>query len=90
MDLITILRRPVLSSARLRLSPGPSIELHEIRSKWKDADVTIPKHISKLTSLRAALNKISEWISSNLANVPQHHQLVVDLERLISCCRVLI
>lgn len=46
--------------------------------------------ISQLTALRAALSKISEWIQSDLAAVPQHHQLVVDLEQTVSCCQKLV
>lgn len=45
--------------------------------------------MSQLTALRAALNKIAEWVSSDLAGVPQHHQLVMDLEDSVTCCRVL-
>ena len=45
--------------------------------------------MSQLTALRAALNKIAEWVSSDLAGVPQHHQLVMDLGNSISCCRAL-
>ena len=45
--------------------------------------------MAQVTSLRAALNKICEWISSYLAGMPQHYQLVIDLEGSISCCRTL-
>ena len=64
--------------------------LNELHERWKDADLTIVNLVSQLTSLKAALNKISEWMDSDLANIPQHHQLVIDLESSILCCRVLI
>jgi hypothetical protein len=64
--------------------------LNELHERWKDADLTIINLVSQLTSLKAALNKISEWIDSDLADIPQHHQLVIDLENCIICCRMLI
>lgn len=60
-----------------------------LHDRWKDADLTIINLMSQLTALRAALNKIAEWVSSDLAGVPQHHQLVMDLGDSISCCRAL-
>ena len=64
--------------------------LRDLHDRWKDADLTIINLMSQLTALRAALRKIAEWISSDLADVPQHHQLVMDLEDSLSCCRMLI
>ena len=46
--------------------------------------------MSQLSSLRAALNKIEEWISSDLVDEPQHHLLIIDLDNTISCCRLLV
>ena len=63
--------------------------LRELHDRWEDADLTIVNLMSQLNSLRAALQKISEWISSNLANEPQHHQLVIDLEDSLTCCHML-
>ena len=39
---------------------------------------------------KAALNKLSEWTSSDLAREEQHHQLIIDLGESIICCRMLI
>ena len=64
--------------------------LRELHNIWEDADLTIVNLISQLTALRAALKKISEWISSDLADMPQHHQLVVDLKECLDCCTLLI
>jgi uncharacterized protein YaaN involved in tellurite resistance len=61
--------------------------LNELHARWKGADLTIINLVSQLTSLKAALNKISEWIDSD---IPQHHQLAIDLENSIICCRMLI
>ncbi len=64
--------------------------LLDLHNSWKDADHTIVNLMSQLIALRAALKKISEWISSDLAHAPQHHQLVMDLEDSVACCRMLI
>ncbi|MCJ1402596.1 hypothetical protein MMC11_005816 [Xylographa trunciseda] len=64
--------------------------LRELHNRWNTADITILNLIVQLTSLKAALNKISEWISSDLVDEPQHHQLLLDLEDSLTCCRILI
>lgn len=64
--------------------------LHDFRRHWKEADLTVALLMSQLTTLKAALNQIAEWISSSLADVPQYHQLTIDLEESLSSCNVLI
>lgn len=64
--------------------------LRDLYNTWKDADLTIVNLMSQLIALRAALGKISEWMSLDLAHVPQHHQLVMDLEDSVTCCRMLV
>ncbi|KAL8712899.1 MAG: hypothetical protein Q9225_006861 [Loekoesia sp. 1 TL-2023] len=64
--------------------------LRGIRSRWEAINLEISNLITQLNSLKAALNKISEWISSDLMDVPQHYQLVIDLDEAIVCCRVLV
>jgi len=63
--------------------------LREIHDRWKDADLTIINLISQLNSLKAALDEISEWIYSDLSELPQYHQLILDLEDSVTCCRML-
>lgn len=64
--------------------------LHELRQHWKDADLTVVLLISQLTTLKAALNHIADWISLSLSDVPQYHQLIIDLEESLNSCNVLI
>ena len=64
--------------------------LRTLRDKYKTAALMISNLITQLTSLKAALDKISEWIASDLVDAPQHHQLIIDLEEAIVCCRVLV
>jgi hypothetical protein len=53
--------------------------LRALYDKWRGADFTILNRITQLTSLRAALGKISERMSDLISN-PQYHQLVIDLQ----------
>ena len=64
--------------------------LRDIRERWNSADSTIFYLIAQLNALKAGLSKISEWLSADLQDVPQHYQLVIDLEESITCCRMLI
>jgi hypothetical protein len=62
--------------------------IHELCSQWREADFTFVNLIAQLTALKAALNKIQEWMDAEV--VEPHHQLVMDLEVSMSCCRMLI
>lgn len=64
--------------------------LHELRSRWKQADFTFINLIAQLTALKAALNKLEEWMDAGLdEGQDPYHQLVIDLELNITCCRML-
>ena len=70
---------------------GKSINtLRKLHEKWKDAEFIILNLITQLIALKAALSKISEWISSDLAYHPHHYQLVMDLGESIGCCKMLV
>ena len=62
--------------------------LRDLHNQWKEADFTLFNLIAQLTALKAALNKIGEWMDTD--SVEPHHQLVMDLDISISCCRMLI
>jgi|SRR5579862_3720083 len=62
--------------------------LRDLHDRWRDADFTVLNLITQLTALKAALSKIQEWIDSDPAE--QHHQLVMDLDMSMTCCRMLI
>jgi hypothetical protein len=62
--------------------------LRELHNQWKQADLTLVNLIAQLTALKAGLDKIQEWMDTDM--VETHHQLVMDLEVSISCCRMLI
>ncbi|SRR6266480_7454951 len=62
--------------------------IRELRNEWKEADFTFLCLVSQLAALRAALAKIKEWMDVDIAD--SHHQLVMDLDTSMSCCRILI
>lgn len=62
--------------------------IHEVHQQWKNADFTFIDLIAQLTALKAALTKIQEWADTDLAD--QHHQLVMDLDVSVTCCRMLV
>jgi hypothetical protein len=62
--------------------------LSELHNRWKQADFTFVNLIAQLTALKAALNKLQEWMDTDIDD--PHHQLVMDLEVSITCCRMLV
>lgn len=62
--------------------------LHTLDARYATADFTFMFLIGQLTSLKAALTMLQEWRSTD-SHEP-HHQLVMDWERSIACCRMLV
>jgi len=62
--------------------------LHTLHSRWKEADFTLINLIAQLTALKAALSKLQEWMDTDMDE--PHHQLVMDLEASVTCCRMLV
>jgi hypothetical protein len=63
--------------------------IHDLRGKWKEADLAFLSLASQLTTLRAALTKIQEWSDDELSAYSDY-QLIMDLDLSISCCRLLV
>lgn len=61
-----------------------------LQTKYKQADLTVQLFLGQLSTLRAALNEICQWINASLIGVPQHEQLVLDLTTSIEGCKVLL
>jgi hypothetical protein len=64
--------------------------LVNLQSKFRSASLVVSLLIGQLTTLKAALNQITEWVSDHLVNVPRHEQLVADLQVSLESCHVLI
>lgn len=62
--------------------------IRELANEYKIADLQFFSLVSQLTALRAAFDKILEWMDSDLGD--PHHQLVMDIDLSMSCCRMLI
>jgi guanine nucleotide-binding protein G(i) subunit alpha len=60
----------------------------ELRRQWRDADSAVFTFETQLITLKTALAKIQEWMDANFDD--PHHQLVMDLDRCIACCGMLI
>src|SRR4051812_5694852 len=63
--------------------------IRELAGEYKEADFRFLTLVSQLTALRAAFDKIYEWMGSDLVDDP-YHQLVMDLDVSMSCCRLLL
>jgi hypothetical protein len=65
--------------------------LHELHNRWKEADFTFVGLIAQLTALKAALTKLQGWMDAGLdEGQDPYHQLVIDLELNIACCKMLV
>ena len=64
--------------------------LSGIYSRWKHANLTVMLMISQLSTVKAALNEIGEWISSDPAAETAHHQLVIDLRQSVNSCHLIV
>jgi len=60
----------------------------ELRERWQDADLVVLTLEARLIAMRAALGEIERW-TATLTEAP-HHQLTMDLDHCLACCRVLI
>lgn len=60
----------------------------EVRSEYQIADLIILTFETQLAALRSALLKIKEWAKTETSD--PHHLLTIDLDRSISCCRLLV
>jgi hypothetical protein len=61
-----------------------------LQTRYRQADLTVSLLIGQLSTLKAALNQICEWIKTKLVAVPRHEQLVKDLNVSIEGCKVLL
>ena len=64
--------------------------LLDLQARYNRANLTLSLLIGQLSTLKAALNQISEWIDKSLDTIPAHQQLVIDLTTSLECCKVLI
>ncbi|KAK8876984.1 GNA-3 g protein alpha subunit GNA-3 [Apiospora arundinis] len=94
MDPLTILTTASTLSSMLNALDRTIANTTEVRGQWQDADLTVLLLENQLATLRTALGQIKDWIdgfSSSPVGFPElHSQLVMDLDRCLICCRLLI
>lgn len=61
--------------------------IRQLHNRWKESDFILINIISQLVALKATLTKIQEWLETD---VDPYHQLVMDLELSLSCCKMLV
>lgn len=61
-----------------------------LQSKYKTASLTVSLLIGQLTTIKAALNEVSEWISISLLGVVEHEQLIDNLNLSLGSCHIII
>jgi hypothetical protein len=62
--------------------------MSDLKSQWKDAHLTLFSLTSQLSAFQAALQRIQDWLNDELPE--SHHQLVMDLDKTLVCCEVLV
>ncbi|KAK8099030.1 uncharacterized protein PG998_012271 [Apiospora kogelbergensis] len=94
MDPLTILTTASTLSSMLNALDRTISNTTEVRGQWQDADLTVLLLENQLATLRTALGQIKDWIdgfSASPVGFPElHSQLVMDLDRCLICCRLLI
>ena len=64
--------------------------LNDLKPAYEGVNLSVTLLISQLSTLKAALGQISEWVTTRLYAVPKHEQLVADLSTSVEGCEVLI
>lgn len=61
-----------------------------LKQRWDGAELTITLLVGHITTLKAALGQISNWMSTAGNTLPQDDRLVADLEQSLDSCIILI
>jgi len=69
---------------------GSLTRLRSLQSNYQNSSLAISLLIGQLNTLKAALDQITEWVSSSLVNITKHQQLVLDLDTSVESCKVLL
>lgn len=65
--------------------------LSSFRSQWRDADLAVLTFETQLIAMRGAFTKIEQWAASiDPSSDPPHHQLIIDLDRCVQSCSLLL
>jgi len=87
MDPVTLLG-VVASSLQIAQFIGTTIQnLHTLRGKFQDADVTIRLVIGQLSTIKAAIIQIREWAEFNFDDSPKETAFVDGLNVALDGCK---
>lgn len=64
--------------------------LIELQSRYRSASLTVSLLIGQITTIKAALDQITQWVTSSLVSIPKHEQLVADLGVSLESCKLLV
>lgn len=62
--------------------------INDLRCQWRDADLSVLTLECQLSALGTALVRIKQWTEASDGEI--HHQLVMDLDSSVACCRLLV
>ena len=62
--------------------------LYALQQRWKDADIVVALMMGQISTLKAALQQISEWINSDAEILSSNYQLLMDLELALHSSRL--
>ncbi|KAK6611298.1 hypothetical protein H4I95_02094 [Botrytis cinerea] len=64
--------------------------LNTLKSKYESAGLMAILLIGQLTTIKTALNEVSNWIATSLHGFDKHDQLIINLESSLESCHVFI
>ena len=87
-DPITIIGTAGAVSNIVELLNSTIGSLRRLCAQWRDADLMFLNLVAQMTALKAALSKIQDWAESESED--PHHQLIMDLDLSLECCRAFV
>ena len=62
--------------------------LRTLQQRWKDADMAVALLMGEISTLKTALEQISQWMQTDADKLLSHYQLVMDLELALHSSRL--
>ncbi|KAF7909337.1 uncharacterized protein EAF01_003055 [Botrytis porri] len=88
MDPVSILSLTGSVLTTGKVATNTITSLVTLKSKYKSASLMTSLLIGQLTTIKAALNEVSNWIATALQGVDKSEQLIVHLESSLESCHV--
>ena len=62
--------------------------LHSLQQRWKDADMAVTFMMGQISTLKVALEQISQWMENGTDTLALHKQLLLDLDLALHSSRI--